>query len=221
MKFKFFKSNSVSQNIFLFFITCVLIASCTTENTESDENMRNFEKGINLEMNELVSEAKKFGDSFNHSNPDLNSIKEEDLQGTLLASINLIKSYGITESEIISEFGSLDHPSIILAGMGILRIETAANEGIELVDTDGVSLLTGEMYNSSKTLNIATQKSEVFDCAMQALGITALGELISNGVNGMSGGAARKFLKRVLVRYMGWVGAGIAVYEFGDCMNWW
>lgn len=221
MKFKFFKSNSVSQNIFLFFIICVLIASCTTENTESDENMRNFEKGINLEMNELVSEAKKFGDSFNHSNPDFNSIKEEDLQGTLLASINLIKSYGITESEIISEFGSLDHPSIILAGMGILRIETAANEGIELVDTDGVSLLTGEMYNSSKTLNIATQKSEVFDCAMQALGITALGELISNGVNGMSGGAARKFLKRVLVRYMGWVGAGIAVYEFGDCMNWW
>ncbi|APY08758.1 hypothetical protein BWZ20_10775 [Winogradskyella sp. J14-2] len=105
--------------------------------------------------------------------------------------------------------------------MGILRIETAANEGIELVDTDGVSLLTGEMYNSSKTLNIATHKSEVFDCAMQALGITALGELISNGVNGMSGGAARKFLKRVLVRYMGWVGAGIAVYEFGDCMNWW
>lgn len=94
MKFKFFKSNSVSQNIFLFFIICVLIASCTTENTESDENMRNFEKGINLEMNELVSEAKKFGDSFNHSNPDFNSIKEEDLQGTLLASINLIISFG-------------------------------------------------------------------------------------------------------------------------------
>ncbi|MBL87605.1 MAG: hypothetical protein CMO82_13215 [Winogradskyella sp.] len=222
MKNDFFKTSYVIRNVFLLFLFCLVVASCTDNDIEHlDAESELIQKNQSVEFENLIFESQEFGNSLNHRNPDFNSITQEDLEGTLSASIDLIKSYGITESEIISVFGSLDHPSIIVAGMGILRIESAANDGIELVDSNGISLLTGEIYDPSKMLNIATQKSEVFDCAMQALGITALGELISNGVNGMSKGAARKFMKRVFVRYMGWIGAGIAVYEFGDCMNWW
>jgi len=64
-------------------------------------------------------------------------------------------------------------------------------------------------------------KSQVFDCALMAVGITAIGDLISSGINGMSKSAVKKVLKKVAVRYTGWVGAGIALYEFGDCMFWW
>jgi len=30
-----------------------------------------------------------------------------------------------------------------------------------------------------------------------------------------------KAAKKLATRTLGWVGVGIAVYEFGDCMNWW
>jgi hypothetical protein len=31
----------------------------------------------------------------------------------------------------------------------------------------------------------------------------------------------KKLLTKVATKYLGYVGAAIAVYEFGDCMDWW
>lgn len=110
-----------------------------------------------------------------------------------------------------------------------MQIENQADYGVELVDvSDTTSLLTGKPTNrflleewAKKDENFVMTKSQVFDCALMAVGITTIGDLISSGINGMSKSAVKKVLKKVAVRYMGWVGAGIALYEFGDCMSWW
>ena len=152
-------------------------------------------------------------------------VSQEDLDDLITNGISLIKSYGLTEQEIIDEFGSLDNPGIAEAGLAIAQIENQANYGVELIEITeenprGESLLTGEDYIESPT-DVIHERSQTFDCAMQAIGITAVGELISNGLKSMTKSAVKKVLKKVATRYLGWVGAAIAVYEFGDCMEWW
>ncbi len=81
-----------------------------------------------------------------------------------------------------------------------MQIENQADYGVELVDvSDTTSLLTGKPTNSflleewaKKDENFVMTKSQVFDCALMAVGITAIGDLISSGINGMSKSAVKK-----------------------------
>lgn len=54
-----------------------------------------------------------------------------------------------------------------------------------------------------------------------AVGVTAIQEFLQNGINGMPKSGVRKLLKKVATKYLGAIGAAVAVYEFGDCMEWW
>jgi hypothetical protein len=96
-------------------------------------------------------------------------------------------------------------------------------QGIELVDPeDNISLLTGEEFVIGARRSTSIQpSSQVFDCAMQALGINVVFELMGKGIEKMGKAAVRKLLTKVAVKYLSWVGVAIAVYEFGDCMDWW
>ena len=92
------------------------------------------------------------------------------------------------------------------------------------VETE-LSLLTGEpVLAINEIASFAPSKviqSQIFDCALSAIGITAIGELISNGISKMGKRAVRVLMRKIASKYLGWVGAAIAAYEFGDCMEWW
>lgn len=58
---------------------------------------------------------------------------------------------------------------------------------------------------------------DYYDCLLRAVGIDAVIELFNGKVTKE---IAKKAIRKVVGRTMGWVGAAIAVYEFGSCMNW-
>ncbi|NJX16637.1 hypothetical protein [Tamlana crocina] len=56
-----------------------------------------------------------------------------------------------------------------------------------------------------------------YDCMLRSVGVDAVIELFNGKVTKQ---VAKKALRKILSRTLGWVGAGIAVYEFGSCMEW-
>ncbi|NDK54759.1 hypothetical protein [Pontibacter fetidus] len=206
----------------------VNLTSCDNEeeiapfdNSALIENLKN--EAIKFQENAVTKSSNR---SVSTNSLDLNNADESDLEGLRLSSIELIKSYGISEEEIIYEFGSLDNPGIAEAGLAIAQIEDQADYGVEMIDVSTeTSLLTGNYHELAYApvdgIIVEGVQSEVYDCALQAVGITAIGELMTKGINNMSRSAVKSVLKKVASRYLGWVGAAIATYEFGDCMSWW
>ncbi len=72
---------------------------------------------------------------------------------------------------IIEEFGSLDHPEIARTALAVTRIVDETNSGNWVVDLE-----TGFCYSTGAYLNLSDygfQKSQLIDCALDALGIPA------------------------------------------------
>lgn len=59
----------------------------------------------------------------------------------------------------------------------------------------------------------------VISCISAALGITAIEGIISGTGGLISAASAWAIVKNLAKRYLGYVGAGIAIYEFGKCMG--
>lgn len=70
-----------------------------------------------------------------------------------------------------------------------------------------------------------TGRGNIGNCLVQALGsITGIGDIVSqyNALMNSSGwNGAWRFIKGIVRRAAGWFGAVYAIYELGDCMNWW
>lgn len=54
---------------------------------------------------------------------------------------------------------------------------------------------------------------------MEDLGVPS--ELILGSVKNLTTKAILKAAKKLATRTVGWLGAAFAVYEFGDCINYW
>ena len=91
-------------------------------------------------------------------------------------------------------------------------IDTSSSSYWFLPPVEMVSQANGEILTNA-------QNPSVFDCAMDALGIPA--GLLIGSAKDLSKAALIKAARKLATRFIGWVGVGIAIYEFGDCMNWW
>ena len=113
-------------------------------------------------------------------------------------------------------------PEIARLGALALRFKQLEDEG-KAVDTSQINSWfsqTPEFVSQAngELLTNATQPS-VIDCAMDALGVPA--GLLIGSAKSLSKAALIKAAKKLALRTVGWIGVGIAIYEFGDCMNWW
>lgn len=188
------------------------------------------EEKINSDNKQILIEKLKIA-SINYNNSNKRSQKKNNViqnsteyQNLMNASLELIHSYGINDNEIIEDMGDLNSEEIIVGALAISGVETQAANGYDLIDPDdNTSLFTGE----PRTIDIASAKSslttqsDTFDCLLQACGVTAIMEIMQQGIQNMPKSAVRKLLKKVATRYLGAIGAAVAVYEFGDCMNYW
>lgn len=110
-------------------------------------------------------------------------------------SLTFFYNRGFSQAELINEFGSLDNPNIVAAADGLRKIEAVHPDN-----------------------NISNRmEPDYYDCLLRAVGIDAVIELFNGKVTKE---IAKKAIRKVVGRTMGWVGAAIAVYEFGSCMNW-
>lgn len=124
-------------------------------------------------------------------------------------SINVLNSYGLLE-DYYYETGSTDSPNIILAGFLIYASEKSLEE--ELI------VAFSEIF-----IQNTYARAIWVDCLLEASGIAGLADMFNMGIKtfiksyGVKGAA--KILGKAAGRTIGWVGAGIAVFDFLDCMN--
>lgn len=116
---------------------------------------------------------------------------------------NYFVSKGLTNAEIIEEFGSSNNPAIYTAYTITKFINE--NSGIWILDANN------HIVNSSNP-------PSAYNCALEAFGILGIAEMLTGQLTkeGML-----TVIRKVAPKAMGVIGATWAVYEFGACMGWW
>ena len=119
------------------------------------------------------------------------------------------------------------------------KYKTDLNEVCEgkqdLIALTGFLLAINEKY-ASKSSNVSIMNNQYSSfgnqtvlsaplpkwgqCAIAALtGIHSIDMLIS-GYELLSATEILSFVKGIAKRYLGWIGVGVAIYEFSECMDW-
>lgn len=205
--------------------------SCENDEISNDskkelklDNFRNALSLSKIKLRETIGklQSKKVKTSRSFAANDFGSFQEIEviksmnelecnklLNPTLIASKELLYSYGLTENDLIEENIDPNGSEMINYGIYLSAAEKELEES-KTVAFDFKSLLGSEMY-----------ASKVGQCAGDALGISAVAAVLQQG---LATEAAKKLLlkslRKVAGRALGWVGAAIFVYEFSDCMGW-
>jgi hypothetical protein len=194
-----------------FFLTAMSIQSCTEndsliEPVDKAVALRNFES----KMVQILPSVKSSLDKFN-SNPNARVNAEieilENFRPLLNDSKVLLESYDIDYKQSFDE----NDPRIVLAGFLIVSIEKRFE-----------SL---QARNSDASGRIAQAEGSWWDCALEAVGVAAVSELIasfgSSAAVQASSSVILKAVGKVASRYAGWIGAAIMVADFTECMGYW
>ena len=136
------------------------------------------------------------------------------LEPTIEGAKNYLISKGLTNSDIQNLFTA--------------DADGSAMEEYNLVPI--VMMLVAEEQNTNTTASInfasvfanTAYASTIGKCAGDALGVSAIAAVLQQGVGTAAGKALlKKAIRKVATRALGWIGAAVFVYEFGDCMDWW
>lgn len=201
------------KKILILFFTLFFLFSCENEKVSNTHDRKILIENLKISAIKFYN-SKKLNKNFVQNNNDYDELMQ--------SSLTLIRSYGLTDAEITQDIGSLYSDDVILGALAISGVELQASNGIELIDPiDNTSLYSGNPYLAPAIKSTNTIQSDTFDCLLMAVGVTAIQEFLQNGINGMPKSAVRKLLKKVATKYLGAIGAAVAVYEFGDCMEWW
>ncbi len=143
----------------------------------------------------------------------------------------------------LNDYFSPTDPNIAIAGGAALRLDALELQNL-YVDTTYIEVfpLGGGMLSSTNQNKIPKDNTfitisnntimsggaypDFYDCALRAIGIEAVVVLLNNGVSSAAKSrikkkALRKMVVKIATRTLGVIGAAIAVYELGDCMDWW
>ena len=149
-------------------------------------------------------------------NADLPVVFVKEVRFPALA---LLKSYGITDQEIIAEFGSLDSAMVVLAAEAVVQAENLIDDGITLTffEPEDYSLAALAVFGINKSY---AQTDTFGGCLADAIGITAAFEILEKGVAGLGKKGVLKLIKKIGGKYLGYIGVALAAYDFADCMGW-
>ena len=147
--------------------------------------------------------------SYDYSNYFVNSVH--------YPAIELVRSYGITDQEIIDELGSLDSAKIVLTAESILVSESMIDNGQTLTFFEPEDL----SYAALGLIGIQPAFAETIGgCLADAVGIVAAAEAIEHGIAGIGRKGVLKLLRKVAGKYLGPIGVALAAYDFAECMDW-
>lgn len=118
--------------------------------------------------------------------------------------------WNFNDNDIVECFGSLSNHSIIPGVCTLIGIKQFDPNSIDATQFSGIA---GEL--SSRV------GPTVMGCLLEAVGVNAITELLEGGIQKMGKSAVKKLLKKVVSKYLGAVGAVLAGYDFGECMDWW
>lgn len=192
------KTKFLIFSILLLFLVSFSFYSCSIENDESVIEKKIDAKKLASTLKLQLRKVKENQNLNNSLQMRGTSLSEADAQEFLEPFVNetrnLLLQEGITQTEIIDEFGSLDAPELALVGISIIEME---ENNYQMQVQGGPSVL---------------------DCVARAF----VGFELHEGF--WSQFSNRRLLLRaigkVATRYLGAVGAALIVYDFGDCMGW-
>lgn len=191
----------------LLFGVLFLVQSCQTdneifENPEQQIALEKFESLAKKTTVKLENMALKHNSTLSAKG---SSSEEEEakevLRPLIQGSKELFSVYGISESDFVEELDTED-PRIAILGLALLSAKTNNNE---------------VAMNLSGLFVTSIYAQDAYDCALRAVGIDAVIELFNGKVTKQ---IAKKAIRKIASRALGWVGAAWAAYEFGDCMGW-
>jgi hypothetical protein len=135
-------------------------------------------------------------------------------------ALTLIKAYGVTEQDLINEFGSLDPDKISLTAQLIMAEEKLLDEGktLSIFAQDDYQLSSIFLFGVNSTY--AQSSDTIGGCIADAMGITAAFQFLESGVAGLGTKGVLKIIKKIGGKYLGAIGLALAVYDFADCMGW-
>lgn len=219
---KFIKGYLVLVTIILLLTSTVFIfQSCTNDNYYEVDSS----KDRTAEVNSFKNAMKLAGTEIKKNSLTSRQVSSRDelalefVQKIEHEALILIRSYGITDQQIIDEFGSLNPEKIALTAQLIVAEEELIDQGKTL------SIFVQEDYQlaSLSFLGVNStfaQSDTVGGCFADAVGITAAFQLIEGGIAGLGQKGVLKLIKKIGGKYLGAVGAILAAYDFADCMGW-
>jgi hypothetical protein len=136
------------------------------------------------------------------------------LQSSLVEAKNYLKANGFSDNDLAqllaadSEGPAIDESALIPTVMVLIAEQQNQDLGIS-------QNIHSYLFNSAKASRIGACASNAF------IGV----DISAISIAGLYTEAGKKIVKTALrkaaTRTLGWVGAAIFVYEFGDCMKWW
>lgn len=177
--------------LFSFVLLSTFIVSCSTE--ENETISLNENASINT-LRELVKSQTNINSGkktyFKKSN--LTEAEAEImLEPIINETVSVLINSGISEDEIVSEFGSLKSPEIVLMSVALLS-ETNENK------------------------NTYAKGGDVLDCAARAFVGIELHEGFWKSFTNRR--VLMKAVGKLATRALGFVGAALVAYDFADCM---
>lgn len=134
------------------------------------------------------------------------------LRPVLRHSKALLNTYGISEEFLAREFKNSEDPRIILAGLWFMAVERQGTSPRMLNRAQFLSLGLFAQENS-----LTEEQPDWMECMLIAVGVDAIVEFVKGNV---TEAIAKKAIRKIASRTLGWVGVALALYEYGNCMGW-
>jgi len=212
--------------ITLFFCFAILSIACKKNNEQMTAKL--FEsklKKASQEAHKLMREkgvkSGKIGDAMTAEQTTSFMSNEEAsqiIQPVIGSSVDFLQyNYDIN----IYDYFPPGSPKIAQIGALAFRLNQLEMQG-KSIDTSAFDnwFVPGELVESQASGEILSYaQPSIVDCALDALGIPAA--LIVGSAKNLTRVALIKAAKKLVARTIGYIGAAIAIYDFGDCMGWW
>ncbi|MDX1314700.1 MAG: hypothetical protein R3356_04295, partial [Eudoraea sp.] len=134
------------------------------------------------------------------------------LQPVIDKSAGLLETYGISYAFLRQELGDPDDPRMVLIGLWLAEAE---RRSLQAHHTYQAQLADLAFFFQEDTLTEA--KPDWMECMLVAVGVDAIIEFAKGNV---TEAIAKKAIRKIASRTLGWVGVALALYEYGNCMEW-
>ena len=134
------------------------------------------------------------------------------LKPVLAKSASLLETYGISKDFLEQELGDPADPRMVLIGVWIAEAE---RRGLVAQQTHQAQRADLGFFMQENTLD--DDKPDWMECMIIAVGVDAIIEFVKGNV---TEAIAKKAIRKIASRTLGWVGVALALYEYGNCMEW-
>lgn len=219
MKNKFVKGVLAIFIVKLLFVGVLfLVQSCQVdeeifENSERQMALEKFESLFRTSMPRIQSITENRNNLLfsKTDNNDYHSQSEQEAREVMMPIVQgakeLLQQYGINEIDLAEKFGTSDDPRTAILGLMTLRIEQLSIRDNQMISIGNI--LFTPLYAQSNL--------EIVDCALSALGLPA--GLVLGTAKNLGTKAILKAASKLAGRAVGWVGLGIAAYQFYRCID--